>query len=383
MLQCSTFSVYHFALCINLCGVRSHCRVSGDRKDRHDCLSPEFTISLPAVLKPLCRNAGSRGCGLVGTGPGECIAGPTTIHTAHGVKQTHWQLHRHTRMKSSITYTKDPLSLIISISIYRHLSTLIVIIDQCGQCGGLTLFFLKSGSAISTNNACFCPLMQLALILIRSVLLSTSSFTSLKKRQVQETHDEKAWGASSVFIIVHLHFSHDFYFLFSFSGAKKKKKHRNFEPTHKTVGCHFLPNVSSRSRLPVCELVHRSGEEWKLWLNPPFLWGETIQNSLSAYTWILRLHHSMIWIKARGCKNSCSLRQSSHWTQQAGLNCLPLWQWCQTFLIIGRFAFVDNTDRQTTHKQISCNYALSFVKNHQKHLIQVCYTKHVTSCADV
>lgn len=37
------------------------------------------------------------------------------------------------------------------------------------------MFFLKSGSAISTHNACLCPPMLSALILIGVVLLTTSS----------------------------------------------------------------------------------------------------------------------------------------------------------------------------------------------------------------
>lgn len=40
------------------------------------------------------------------------------------------------------------------------------------------MFFLKSGSAISTHNACLCPPMLLALILIGAELVSTSSLAS-------------------------------------------------------------------------------------------------------------------------------------------------------------------------------------------------------------
>lgn len=46
-----------------------------------------------------------------------------------------------------------------------------------GRCRGILMYFLKSGSAISTHNACLCPLKPLALILIRAVL-STSSLAS-------------------------------------------------------------------------------------------------------------------------------------------------------------------------------------------------------------
>lgn len=71
--------------------------------------------------------------------------------------------------------TKDQLLKIISILFYWHLSSLTVLNSQCR---GFLMFFLKSGSAISTHNAFLCPLMLWALIVIEVVPLSTSSLTS-------------------------------------------------------------------------------------------------------------------------------------------------------------------------------------------------------------
>lgn len=65
------------------------------------------------------------------------------------------------------------------------------------------MFSLKSGSAISTHNACLCPPMLLALILIGAVPLSTSSLSHQLKTHarthIQTTHDGKAGRATDLF----------------------------------------------------------------------------------------------------------------------------------------------------------------------------------------
>lgn len=52
------------------------------------------------------------------------------------------------------------------------------------------MFSFKSGSAISTHNACLCLLMLLALILIRALLLSTS-FLASKNTQTHSTYTSR------------------------------------------------------------------------------------------------------------------------------------------------------------------------------------------------
>lgn len=61
------------------------------------------------------------------------------------------------------------------------------------------MLFLKSGSAISTHNACLCPPTLLALILIEAILISTSSLATKT-----HTHTRKYMMGKILFFSVFL-----------------------------------------------------------------------------------------------------------------------------------------------------------------------------------
>lgn len=125
------------------------------------------------------------------------------------------------------------------------------------RCGGFSMFSLKSGSAISTNNARLCPLMLLALILIGVVLLSTSSLASRTETAHirPENTSWESWATNHFFPPYHLYFC----LCVAFSVAKHSW---NFSPR---TNCGMPLSVMHIIKL--CFLFvrrsHTSGEVWK------------------------------------------------------------------------------------------------------------------------
>lgn len=130
-------------------------------------------------------------------------------------------------------------------------SVLLALIVLIGHCRGFPVFSFKSGSAISSHNARLCPLMLLALILIRVVLLSTSSPASkIYTHPKKTTHDVSGlskWKSREMFFLYSFHFFQHHYFCLCVAFFS-----RNFNP-QTTWRYHFLSNMSSNSWLPVSE----------------------------------------------------------------------------------------------------------------------------------
>lgn len=130
------------------------------------------TLSLKGLTSVCCkRNAWARGCDWLGIVAGERIAGWPLKTQLQCKANIHTTLqHQHPAAACITVNTKDQLS-------KRTPFSLAPLSISCWSRGFL-MFFLKSGSAVSTYNVRLCPRMLPASILIATVLLSTSSITS-------------------------------------------------------------------------------------------------------------------------------------------------------------------------------------------------------------
>lgn len=153
------------------------------------------------------------------------------------------------------------------------------------------MFSLKSGCAISTHNACLCPLMLLALILIGAVLLSTSSLAS-------NTHTHTRWE-SCFFLLQSLFFWAGFLFLQQSSVEILAHAH--------TVGCHFLSSTLLNSKFPVCEPFSQFMGGVRAVAKPTHPVGKTIKQPFL----LLQLYHNMM-----ACMFNCDLNSQTAPTKQ-------------------------------------------------------------------
>lgn len=114
-----------------------------------------------------------------------------------------------------------------------------------GHCGGVSVFSLKSGRVISSHNACLCPPMPFASILIKFVLLSTSSAAS-KTHTSRKSSRRQSWVSHSSFFLVSTKIKIYIYILpVSACLFLSVAFFKNKNSAHMQIaGCHFLLNIT-------------------------------------------------------------------------------------------------------------------------------------------
>lgn len=123
---------------------------------------------------------------------------------------------------------------------------------------------LKNGSVISSHNTCLCPLMLLALILIRVFLLSTSSLSS-KTHMLRKNIWWESW--KSLYLLAPLFLSQSCVICPIALG-----KNVTITQLDATSCCVYYQTLS----FLFVSCSHRSVEERKLRRNPPILLGKAI-----------------------------------------------------------------------------------------------------------